>query len=228
MCVALFVPFVSVCHLVERSCFSVNLVEFPESVHVRVGNHLPYFIIIFITHRCRSYPPSTGLKLFLIQIHCIIRSVLYNVYSELRVLIFKVTFKTSNADLYTCIYYSFSLSHSYLYLTLLILLRVLSNTFISLSVSKYIVTSSIDSPYLLRNRIYIITIPQSSLYTSSFFCIPLTAFVIFTHINNFFIETLATSRKMNPTILITDIQLKYFIERLRLRFVLGCLLTYTV
>src|SRR5699024_9168158 len=108
------------------------------------------------------------------------------------------------------------------------LLRVLSNTFISLSVSKYIVTSSIDSPYLLRNRIYIITIPQSSLYTSSFFCIPLTAFVIFTHINNFFIETLATSRKMNPTILITDIQLKYFIERLRLRFVLGCLLTYTV
>src|SRR5699024_12312826 len=47
-----------------------------------------------------------------------------------------------------------------------------------------------------------------------------TAFVRFTHINNFLIETLATSRKTNPTILITDIQLEYFIERLRLSFVL--------
>src|SRR5699024_3096761 len=43
-----------------------------------------------------------------------------------------------------------------------------------------------------------------------------TAFVRFTHINNFLIETLATSRKTNPTILITDIQLEYFIERFRL------------
>src|SRR5699024_4932227 len=80
MCVALFVLFVSVCQLVERSGFSVNLIEFPESVHVRVGNHLPYFIIIFIAHLYRSYLPPTDLKLFLIQIHCIIRSVLYYVY----------------------------------------------------------------------------------------------------------------------------------------------------
>src|SRR5699024_1224884 len=93
MRVTVSVPFVSVCQLVECLGFSVNLIEFPESVHVRVGNHLPYFIIIFIAHRCRSYPPSTGLKLFLIQIHCIIRSVLYNVYSELWVSFNQVAFK---------------------------------------------------------------------------------------------------------------------------------------
>src|SRR5699024_11349932 len=93
MRVTLFVPFVSVCQLVECSGFSVNLVEFPESVHVRVGNHLPYFIIIFIAHRYRSYPPSTGSKLFLIQIHCIIRSVLYNVYFELWIAFNQVALK---------------------------------------------------------------------------------------------------------------------------------------
>src|SRR5699024_12083875 len=93
MRVTLFVPFVSVCQLVERLGFSVNLVEFPESVHVRVANHLPYFIIIFIAHRYRSYPPYTGLRLSLIQIHCIIRTVLYNVYSELWIAFNQVALK---------------------------------------------------------------------------------------------------------------------------------------
>src|SRR5699024_294127 len=188
--------------------FSVNLVEFPESVHVRVGNHLPYFIIIFIAHRCRSYPPYTGLKLFLIQIHCIIRSVLYNVYSELRVLIFKVTFKTSKCRFI------------YLYLLLIFvlpLILILNFTdFIKSSLEYlHIIECFKIHRHILNWFAILIEKPYIHHYHPSvllihfviFFCIPLTAFVIFKYINNFFIKTLSTSRKINLTIFLTYINL---------------------
>src|SRR5699024_12396006 len=74
----------------------------PQFLPCLLCHHLALFLIYFIAHLHRSYPPFSGLRLFLIQIPCIIPSVLYFVY-------FKSLLPANVCPLKTMLTLSFSL-----------------------------------------------------------------------------------------------------------------------